>query len=102
MHRQECDFPNSKYWFRQTGRHDLFLTIRETALSRLEEISSNSAKQLSSEIETKSEWDPFWFVDQCELVKENMPRENEKLLVEIQLIEWQLIFSYCRRKASSP
>ena len=102
MHRQECDFPNYKYWFRQTGHHDLFLTLRETALSRLEEISSTSAKQLSSEIETKSEWDPFWFVDQCELVKENMPRENEKLLVEIQLIEWQLIFSYCRRKASSP
>jgi hypothetical protein len=100
MHRQECDFSNSKYWFRRTGRHELFSTLRETALGRLGEISNTSAKQLASEIGTKPEWDPFWFVDQCELVKENMVKKYEKLLVGVQLIEWQLIFSHCQRKAS--
>ncbi len=98
MHRQEPDFSNSKYWFRQVGRHPVFPALREAAL-RLLNGSEGEGDRLRDEIDGSREWDPFWLVDECQAVHQGAAGDLEQRLMEIQRLEWQLLFDYCYRRA---
>ena len=84
VHRQEPDPSNSAYWFRQTGRHPVFVKLREDAV----ELGYDAVR----------EWDPFRFIDYCESARKRPQSEEEALAMRVQLVEWQLLFDYCARR----
>ena len=99
MHRQEPDFSNSKYWFRKVSNHEVFPAVRAAALERWSAAGEEGAKRLQAAAQSRPQWDPFWFIDQCEAVRRGAASELEAPLEEAQRIEWQILFEYCCRKA---
>lgn len=83
VHRQEPDAANAAYWFRKTGRHPIFPML------------AGEARNAGYDIER--EWDPFGFVDFCESARRQPGSREERLAIQVQLVEWQLLFDYCAR-----
>ena len=95
MHRQEPDFSNSKYWFRKVPTHEVFPELREAVLERW----AAGPESLRPAVEGRSQWDPFWFIDQCEAVCCGGASELKAALMEAQRLEWQILFHFCYQKA---
>lgn len=81
VHRQEPDAGSSGYWFRNVGAHPVFPALRQAAA----EIG----------VEFGSRWDPFKFIDLCEKARLRPGSIEERRALEVQLLEWQLLFDYC-------
>jgi hypothetical protein len=81
MHRREPDAWNSKYWWDKVGPHPV--------LDRLRRESPAVGYAYAS---------PQEFVDFCERVRDTNAADKE-LARRVQLLEWQLLFDHCRRKA---
>jgi hypothetical protein len=81
MHRREPDAWNSKYWWRSVGSHPVLNLLVEHAPS------------LGYTYTT-----PQDFVDFCERVRDSGTVE-EQVAKRVQLLEWQLLFDHCYRKA---
>jgi hypothetical protein len=90
VHRQEPDACNAGYWFRKTGSHPVFPKL------------AASAGQAG--YDAGAEWDPYRFVDFCGQVQSQAGKAQgqsaeERVAMEVQLLEWQLLFDYCARSA---
>lgn len=92
MHRQEPDASNSGYWFRKVGTHPVFLPLHVEAVRLCEKHPGGGFK-------AGRHWDPFAFIDFCDAAGERPGSDAEKLALEIQRAEWQLLFDWCARPA---
>ena len=86
MHRQEPDAENAAYWFRRVGKHPVFPTL------------AAAARGLGYPAGEK--WDPLGFIDYCEAARRRPGSREEKLAMQVQLVEWQILFDYCAAKLS--
>ena len=50
-------------------------------------------------VDERETQDPFWFIDQCQAAQREEAGDFEQRLMEIQRLEWQLLFDYCYRRA---
>lgn len=92
MHREEPDADNAAYWFRRVGRHPLFPALREAAAGIVESRGGS--------FRVAGDWDPFAFIDFCESARRKPGSADERLALEIQRAEWQLLFDWCAKAKS--
>lgn len=87
LHRQEPDAWNSKYWFRQVGRHSIYPELSATATEIL--------RRHAIDLTAPSPWDAEWFVDLCDALWQRPADPRHRAALEIQRAEWRLLFDYC-------
>jgi hypothetical protein len=84
VHRQEPDAGNSGYWFRQVGTHPIFPELR------------TRAQQIGLTVGDR--WDAFAFIDYCEKARLHPGSAEERIALDVQLAEWQLLFDWCAKQ----
>jgi hypothetical protein len=95
MHRRECDFENSKYWWRRVGAHPVFELIAADAGPALKAAVGRDAADLRRRLEKAGGWDPFVFVDFCRAcVERRAGKSAVDLARRLQMIEFNRLLEF--------
>jgi hypothetical protein len=90
LHRQEPDDGNSAFWYRKAGTHPIFKDLAIEAIQILK-------KHPDAEFRAGGKWDPYAFVMFCGRARSQPGSKSAAAALEIQLVEWQLLFDFCAR-----
>ncbi len=91
LHRQEPDDWNAGYWFRRVGKdHPVYQPLAQAAAHIA---SQNPASGLT----IATTWDPHAFIEYCAAARSTPGSLQERIALQVQRVEWQLLFDYCAR-----
>jgi hypothetical protein len=90
IHRHEGDIGNAAYWFRQAGPHPIFSLIARAAVKI-------TRRYPTAEFRT-GRWDPFAFLAFCDRARKQPGSVQERVAMEIQRAEWQILFDYTAKQ----
>jgi hypothetical protein len=93
MHRQEPDAANARYWFRQVPSHPIFADLARAGA----EIASRYPQ---AGVSLDGPWDAIRFAGFCERARQEPGSTVERIALEAQRAEWQLLFDYCASHGS--